>query len=384
MTIDLLPASPNGEITHNDARLKTNEVATFLNDNLNLDDRYSIKPIDGGVGSLPNALGLYEAVSGVESLVGALGNAYTSQIVFTKGLGGLRFFNGSDGFEYFISRRDVSGDALGATFGNPDGSNYFSTKETGGLTVYHQTNTITSQQLGNAGSVAYIDSDSFSFQVTSDQARPYGALVLSFTGETDVDFADVPFDTRILDSTGTIVYSDIQNSEVWGVDPQPPSNPRFKLSSNAGVVILPAAQPFPMDDGTTYTVEYRFKQAIRLKGDGAQPALLMEGKRLEYYPINYTAEVGIETSDFTVISGGNYKVDTSGGAVVATVHPTVKSATFGDFASTWTGANDLTVSTDIGDIIFNNNENGASYQIIRNGAEWRIYNADGSLHEVTP
>jgi len=380
MTIDQLPENP---AFHNDVRLKQRELVDDANTK-DMGGRYSIKPVPDGVGSNPEALGLYETVSGVESFIGAIGDTFSGQLVFTTPLGGVRFFNESDGFEYFISRRDVSGDALGATFGNPDGANYFSTRQDGGLTVYHVTATDIDQQLGNAGSLNYIEADTFSFQVTSDQVRPNGNLVLTFTGETDVDFVDVPFDTRIFDSTGTEVYSKIQNSEVWDVEPQPVGDPRFTLSSAAGVVVLPASQPFPMDSATTYTVEYRFKQNIRLKGDGPQPALLMAGKQIEYYPINYTATIGQSTVDFNVISGGEYKIDTSGGPIVATVHPTVKSAWFGDYASTWSNTNSLTLSTDLGDIVFGNPENGKRFQVVRNGAGWRIYNADGSLHATAP
>lgn len=379
--ISKLISSPSGEITHLNVREKTNEIIdfTYL---VNLDNRYEIKPAPTGLGSRPDALGLYETVASVESLVGGMGTTFTDQMVFTKAYGGVRFYNESDGFEYFGLRRNTSDDAKGVVVGSPDDENYVVTKQTGGLTVYHVTDTDITQQLGNPASTNYIEATTFSFQVTSDQAKPFGILALLFNAETDTPFSDVPFDTRILNAAGTEVYSDIQNSAVWDVDPQPSGNPRFKLSSIGNTVVLPMSQPFTMYSGTTYTIEYRFKTPIRLKGDGAQPALVMGGKQLEFYPINYTSTVGVENSDFTVISGGEYKVDTTGGAIVATVHPTVKSAWFGDYAGTWSNTNTLTVQTDTGNIVFGNANQGKRFQIVRDGATWRIYNADGSLDSV--
>ena len=139
-----------------------------------------------------------------------------------------------------------------------------------------------------------------------------------------------------------------------------------------------------MDSSTTYTVEYRFATPIRLKGDGVQPAMLMNGKRMEFYNFNYTHEVLVKDAGFIVESGGDYKVDTTNGPITATVHPTVKSAWFGDSASTWNNTNKLTVVTDAGDITFGNPEQGKRFQVISTATGWSIYNADGSLHGTTP
>jgi len=346
MAITLLPPSPNGEITHLNVREKVNEVALAVNE--------------------------------VE-----LGNVPQAQFVYTKPLGGLRFLDEASGYEYFVNRRDVAGQALGAVFGNldsPDG-NYLATSEEGGFNVCHKTDVDLVQTIGNLTSSNYIEGTVFSFVVTSEEVKPYGIQVLNFVGGTDVDFSNIGFDTRILDATGTVVYSDIQQREAFLSDP---SASPFRISSVGGVVTLPASQPFPMDSSTPYTVEYTFASPVRLQGDGAQPALLMQGKRLEYYPVNYTGEVGFYTSDFIALTNAEYKVDASGGAIIVDVHPTVKSFWIGDEDETWTDTNTVTLRTESADLVFGTAERKKSWHIIKKGTNYLIYKANGDLHRITP
>ncbi len=384
--VGALPDDGTGD-TIRDSFIKTNTTIAAVEplvDGIDLDGQYVMKPITEDIGSSTDFLGLFRDIEGVEELVGEISGGYTDQYVFFKALGGVRFADTETNIEYFALRRDLTGDALGAVFGNLDTNtgNFFATSDVGGLTICQKTDTDIQQQLGNPASLNFIESTFFSWTVTSDQVLPYGAQTLFSVGETDVDFVDNPFDVRILDSTGTIVYSDIQNLDVWLIEPQPEGDPKFKMSSAAGVVTLPMSQPFPMDSSETYTVEYRFKNAIRLKGDGVQPALVMHSKRLEYYPWDYTAQVPVHVADFDVFSGQDYKIDTTAGAVTGTVHPTVQSATFGDYNLTWDNADPFILSTDVGSLNFGTSEKGKIFQMFKEGATYRIYNADGSLHAV--
>ena len=377
-SVGIIPGGLAGQILVKQSGI---EGAYVWEDRNNLRDdlgTYSIavNPVNGN-------LEFSNTISGVTEFVGEAGGGYTDQLVFTKPLGGVRFQD-QGGFEYFAVRRDVSGDTLGAVFGNLDttSGNFLATSEAGGITVCAKTDVDLQQQIGNPASTAYIEGTLFSFPVTSDQVKPYGGLFQGFTaGFTDVDFVDVPFDTRILNSSGTVVYSDIQPIAIFQADP---GASKFKLSSTAGVVNLPPSQPFPMDSGDTYTVEYEFATPIRLKGDGAIPSLTMNSKRLEYYPLDYQAFVEVDTADFVATSGSHYKVDTTGGTVTATVHPTVKSVEVGDFGLTWTNANPFILSTSVGDLTFGTSEKGKLFEVIKYGASYRVYNADGSFHSETP
>ena len=329
------------------------------------------------VNATTESLDLIRITGAVEELVGQLGGGFTDQLVYTKALGGVRFLDEASGFEYFVNRRDVSGAALGAVFGNfdsPDG-NFLATSEAGGFEVCQKTNTDTSQILGNISSTNYIENTVFSFLVTSSEVKPYGIQALKFEGETDLDFTDIGFDTRILDSTGNYVYSDIQSKAIFDADP---SSSKFRVSSVSGLVTLPMSQPFPMDSSTSYTIEYTFASPIRLKGDGAQPTLIMSGKQLEYFPVNYAAEVEVYTSNFVARSGRSYKIDTSGGSVVATVHPTVKSVTIGDFDDTWDNVNSFTLDFDsLGTLTFNTPNKGLRLEVIKYNNTYRVYNGEG-------
>jgi hypothetical protein len=329
-------------------------------------------------------LSLYRIENEIVEFVGEVGGGYTDQLVYTKALGGLRFKDEASGFEYFVNRRDVSGQALGAVFGNldsPDG-NYLATSEEGGFNVCQKTDVDITQDIGNAASNNYIDSSIFTFVMTSDQVRPYGAQVLSFVGETDVDFSDIGFDVRILDSTGTYVYSDIQSKAVFDSDP---SASPFRLSSTAGVVTMPISQPFPMDSDTSYTIEYIFASPIRLKGDGGQPALTVNAKRLEYYATNYQAVTEINTSNFIAESGRNYKVDTSGGTVTASVHPTVKSLFIGDYELTWSNSNPFILDFGaLGTLQFGTAQKGKKLEVIQHGATYRVYDSNGAFISSLP
>jgi len=369
--------------TLGDDRLRPLLVNTLMIDeqaNIDLNgDEYSIKP-DPTTG----ILSLFRTEGAITVFIGEIGGGFTDQLVFIKPLGGLRFKDATSGFEFFVCRRDVSGDALGAVFGNFDTvtGNFFATSDTGGLTVCQKTDTDIVDNIGNAGSSNFIESTLFSFQYTSDQVKPFGALVQNFVGETDVDFVDVPFDTRILDSTGVTLYSDIQNIELFQ---QNPSASPFKLTSVAGVVTLPASQPFPMDSASTYTIEYEFATAIRLKGDGAQPALAVNSKRLEYFAVNYRGGTEIKTANFIAESGHSYKVDTSGGVITATAHETVESVNIGDFDLTLGSPNNFILDFGaLGTIIFGTQEKGNSFEVVRFNSGYRVYNADGSLHSTLP
>ena len=198
------------------------------------------------------------------------------------------------------------------------------------------------------------------FDITSDQVLPYGALIRRFEGFTDVPFSDVYFDIRLLNQAGTEVYSDIQNLAVWEADPEAANSPAFKLSSDGLNVTIPMPQQFPMNSECTYKMELRLKTPIRLKGDGALPALEAIGPRLEYYPVNYTEKVSHETADFVAESGAHYKVEIGGAPINVEVHPTVESVFIGDYAATFDNSNLLTLQTAFGDVTFGTSRQGST------------------------
>ena len=387
MPITTLPPSPYGSptFTHDDARLKINEVVD--NSNLiDMDDGHLVR-VDEDSG----LLSLFHKVEGVDVFIGAWGGGLTDQYVFDKAAGGLRFTH-SDGSQYFAIHRSLLGGSRGAIFGNldsgPDG-NFIATEDSGGVPIYHKTSAVIFQEIGNQASTNFIEDTFFTWQVTSDQVLPYASQLRRFECTTDVGFTDVPFDVRILDENGVELFSDIQNLEVWEEEPQPPGDPTFVLSSVGGVagrVNMPMSQPLVVDSGTTITVEYRFKTAVRLKGDGTLPAMRVRSRRIEFYPVDYTREVPFMTADFVAETGVEYRVDTSGGTVVATLHPTVRSIWVGDFETTWTNiTGEFHIDYGgVSPIVFGTPEKGQRFQIVQSNGTFRIYNPDGSLHSVVP
>ena len=165
MAITTLPPSPYGSptFTHNDARLKINEVVDDSN-LIDLTGGYFVK-----IDPISTLLSLYQLVEGVEVLQGSWATGRTDTFVFTKAAGGLRYTH-SDGSEYFAIHRSLIGETRGAIFGNLDSSdgNFIATDSAGGLFIYHKTSDIIFQEIGNQASTNYIEDTFFTWQVTSD------------------------------------------------------------------------------------------------------------------------------------------------------------------------------------------------------------------------
>lgn len=218
--------------------------------------------------------------------ISRLGSVETDKFLTNEAMGGYRYKHPTEvtgigqATEYFMMRMSPSGDGKSTVHGNYDAAepNLLASNSAGfKLSLKSDTDSWFTVEGGDQ----YFETTGFSLPILATD----DSLITHMTLTTDTAFVDVPFNVKIMDETGTVVYSKHQWQQLY--DNRTEEQQKFKISGEVGAVSLPMPQPFPFAEGDNYNVVYEFKQPVRLLGNGVFPNAILRGKRLE---VSYLAD----------------------------------------------------------------------------------------------